>query len=125
MDPALAILADPQWLASAVNNLLYNAFKNTPAGGTVALRAQAAGDRLIVEIEDECGGFPSSTGDLFQPFGERRGSDRSGLGLGLSIARQAVRAHEGDIRIRNLPGKGCVFTVDIPLAGGAPATTAP
>ena len=116
VDPTLAINADPQWLASAVNNLVYNAFKNTPPGRTVTLRAQAVDGRLIVEVEDECGGFPPSTGDAFQPFGERRGSDRSGLGLGLSIARQAVRAHEGDIRIRNLPGKGCVFAIDLPLA---------
>lgn len=42
--------------------------------------------------------------------------DRSGLGLGLSIARQAVRAHSGDIRVRSMPGKGCVFTIDVPSA---------
>jgi signal transduction histidine kinase len=71
---------------------------------------------LLVEIEDECGGIPERKGDLFQPFGNRRGRDRSGLGLGLSIARQAVRAHSGDIRVRNMPGKGCVFTIDVPLA---------
>lgn len=116
VDPALVVEADPQLLASAVTNLLYNAFKNTPAGGAVTLSAHAIGQRLIVEVEDECGGIPGNTGDLFQAFGERRGRDRSGLGLGLSIARQAVRAHEGDIRIRNLPGKGCVFVIDVPLA---------
>ena len=47
---------------------------------------------------------------------ERRGSDRSGLGLGLSIARKAVRAHAGEIRIHNMPGKGCIFIIDVPLA---------
>lgn len=72
--------------------------------------------RLLVEIEDRCGGIPHGNGDLFQAFGERRGADRSGLGLGLSIARQAVRAHGGDIPIRNLPGIGCIFTIDVPLA---------
>ena len=55
-------------------------------------------------------------GDLFQVFGNRRGSDWSGLGLGLSIARKAVRAQGGDIRIRNIPGKGCIFIIDVPLA---------
>ena len=69
-----------------------------------------------MEIADECGGIPDGKGDLFQPFGERRGSDRSGLGLGLSMAREAVRAHAGDIRIRNVPGTGCVFAIEIPLA---------
>ena len=116
VDPALAVDADPQLLTSAVMNLLHNAFKNTPAGGGVVLRAHAESEHLLVDIQDQCGGIPESKGDLFQPFGQRRGGDRSGLGLGLSIARQAVRAHGGDIRIRNMPGKGCVFTIDVPLA---------
>jgi signal transduction histidine kinase len=119
VDPALAVDADPQLLTSAVMNLLHNAFKNTRVGGTVILRACAQGTRLLVDIQDECGGIPESKGDLFQPFGERRGVDRSGLGLGLSIARQAVRAHGGDIHIRNMPGQGCVFTIDVPLAAEA------
>jgi signal transduction histidine kinase len=116
VDPALAVDADAQLLTSAVMNLLHNAFKNTPVGGTVVLSAHAEDERLLVDIQDQCGGIPESKGDLFQPFGERRGRDRSGLGLGLSIAREAVRAHGGDIRIRNMPGHGCVFTIDVPLA---------
>ena len=59
---------------------------------------------------------PGRKVDLFQAFGERRGKDRSGLGLGLSIARKAVRAHGGDIQIRNLPGTGCVFVIQLPAA---------
>ena len=121
VDPTLAVAVDAQLLASAVMNLLHNAFKFTPAGGTVVLSAHAEGERLLVDVQDQCGGIPESRTDLFQPFGERRGADRSGLGLGLSIARQAVRAHGGDIRIRNMPGKGCVFTIDVPLASHAPA----
>jgi signal transduction histidine kinase len=116
VDPTLAIDADPQLLTSAVMNLLNNAFKNTPAGGAVVLRAHAEGQRLVVEIEDECGGIPETKGDLFRPFGDRRGRDRSGLGLGLSIARKAARAHGGDISVRNMPGKGCVFMINVPLA---------
>jgi signal transduction histidine kinase len=123
VDRTVAVDADPELLKSAVMNLLHNAFKYTSAGGTVILRAVARGPRLLVEIEDECGGLPEHTGDLFQPFGDRRGADRSGLGLGLSIARKAARAHKGDIRVRNIPGKGCVFAIDVPLAdeaAGAP-----
>jgi signal transduction histidine kinase len=116
IDPALSIDADPQLLASAVMNLVHNAFKNTPSGGHVVLRARAEEGRLLIETEDECGGLPQSEADLFQQFGDRRGGDRSGLGLGLSIARKAVRANGGDIRIRNMPGKGCVFVIDMPLA---------
>jgi signal transduction histidine kinase len=120
VDPALAIDGDPQLLTSAVMNLLHNAFKNTPAGGAVTLRAHAQGERLIIEVQDECGGIPASKKDLFQAFGDRRGTDRSGLGLGLSIARNAVRAHGGDIHIRNMPGTGCVFAIDVPLAADEP-----
>jgi len=120
VDPQLSIDADPQLLASAVMNLVHNAFKNTPSGGHVVLRARADEGQLLIEIEDECGGIPPSKGDLFQAFGDRRGSDRSGLGLGLSIARRAVRAHAGEIRIRNIPGKGCVFIIEVPLATETP-----
>jgi signal transduction histidine kinase len=119
VDPALAIDADPQLLGSAVMNLLHNAFKNTRAGGAVILRVHADGDRLLIEIEDQCGGFPDGKEDVFQAFGDRRGTDRSGLGLGLSIARQAVRAHGGDITIRNVPGHGCIFTIGVPVTAPA------
>jgi signal transduction histidine kinase len=124
IDPALSIDADPQLLTSAVMNLLHNAFKNTPSGGRVVLRARAEQGRLVIETQDECGGIPPSKGDLFQVFGDRRGRDRSGLGLGLSIARKAVRAHGGEISIRNMPGKGCVFIIDVPLAAAESAPEA-
>jgi signal transduction histidine kinase len=116
VNPAWALSADNQLLGSAVTNLLNNAFKFTRAGGRVVLRARAEETRLLIEVEDECGGIPAGVGDAFQPFGQRRGADRTGLGLGLSIARNAVRAHGGDIHIRDLPGKGCVFTIAVPLA---------
>ena len=116
IDPGLSIDADPQLIASALMNLLHNAFKNTPSGGSVVLRARAEGQRLLIETEDECGGIPQSKEDLFQVFGNRRGSDQSGLGLGLSIARKAVWAHSGQTHVCNIPGKGCVFTIELPLA---------
>jgi len=116
IDADLTVSGDPQLLASAVMNLLNNAFKFTRAGGSVVLRAYHQDRRLRIEVEDECGGIPDSKGDPFQPFGDKRGSDRTGLGLGLAIARKAVRAHGGDIQIRNTPGKGCVFSIEIPLA---------
>jgi signal transduction histidine kinase len=97
-------------------NLLSNAFKFTRAGGHVVLRAHDADGSVLIEVVDECGGIPDSTADRFRPFGERRGSDRTGLGLGLSIARKAVDRHGGQIEVRNLPGKGCVFVIQIPLA---------
>ena len=116
VDPRLAVEADPQLLASAVMNLLTNAFKYTAAGGLVVLRTLHKNGRVQFEVEDECGGIPDGSYDPFKAFAVQRQKDRTGLGLGLSIARKAVRMHGGDIYFRNLPGKGCVFVVDVPLA---------
>jgi signal transduction histidine kinase len=117
-DPDLTVDVDPQLLTSAVMNLVLNAFKYTPAGKRVVLRASADHELVRIEVEDECGGIPDTDEDPFKPFTDRRGKDRSGLGLGLSIARRAVRAHGGDIHIRNMPGTGCVFVIEVPLAMG-------
>jgi signal transduction histidine kinase len=119
VDPTLEVDIDPQLLGSAVTNLLNNAFKFSRPGGRVGLRAQRQGERVLIEVEDECGGLPDTVGDPFQAFGERRGKDRTGLGLGLSIARKAARVHGGDIHFHNRPGKGCIFVIDLPLAGTA------
>ena len=99
-------------------NLLQNAFKYTRAHGLVALRVRAENGRALIEIEDECGGLAKkeTEGEMFRPFGERRKQDWSGLGLGLPMRRKAVRACGGEIHTRNLPGKGCVFIIDLPLA---------
>jgi signal transduction histidine kinase len=116
VDPGLVVNGDPQLLESAITNLLNNAFKFTHAGGLVMLRAVRDGDRVCIEVEDECGGIADGIEVVFTPFAGRRKADRTGLGLGLSIARHAVQAHGGDIQVRNLPGKGCVFAVDLPVA---------
>jgi signal transduction histidine kinase len=83
----------------------------------VTLRAGAADEHVVIEVEDQCGGMPDSMSDPFRPFGERRAKNRSGLGLGLSIARKAVRAQGGDVEFRNRPGTGCTFAIRVPLAG--------
>jgi len=116
--PALAVRVDPHLLASAVMNLLQNAFKYTRPRGLVTLRTRAENGRVLMEVEDECGGFAvdETATEMFEAFGDRRKSDRSGLGLGLTISRRAVRASGGEIRTRNLPGKGCIFTIDLPSA---------
>jgi signal transduction histidine kinase len=116
VDPNLAVNGDPQLLTSAVMNLLHNAFKNTPAGGHVVLRARARARTLVIEIEDQCGGIPASKGDLFKDSTNGGAPEPGGIGYGLAIARKAMRAMAGDITIRNMPGKGCVFVLDMPLA---------
>jgi signal transduction histidine kinase len=115
IDGQLIIDADLHLLGSAVQNLLQNAFKFTPPGGHVRLRAHRRDQSVIIKVEDECGGLPPMEGDRFAAFGDRRGGDRTGLGLGLSVARAAVKAHSGDIEVQNIPGKGCVFAIILPL----------
>jgi signal transduction histidine kinase len=112
----LEVVGDVRLLMSAVSNLLQNALKFTPEGGHVSLRARAEDGRILIEIEDECGGLPAGKlADLFEPF-VQRGADKTGLGLGLAIARDAIRANRGEIRVDNRPGAGCVFTVVLPAA---------
>ncbi|HET6981092.1 MAG TPA: HAMP domain-containing sensor histidine kinase [Myxococcaceae bacterium] len=113
VDPELAITVDPQLLTSALMNLLHNAFKFTHLPGRVVLRTRGEPGHILIEVEDECGGLLDAD-DAFRPFGDRRGNDRSGLGLGLSISRRAVAANGGEIRTLNLPGKACIFTIDLP-----------
>ena len=115
VEDGIAIDADRQVLASAISNLLQNAFKFTRPRTIVTLRVGANADRVLIEVEDECGGLPGDTINLFRPF-EQRGADRSGLGLGLAYSRWAVEANRGRIYARSIPGKGCVFTVDLPRA---------
>jgi len=114
VEDGLAIEADRQVLRAAVMNVLQNAVKFTRPGTTVTLRVGANPDRVLIEIEDECGGLSGgSVKDLFHPF-EQRGTDRSGLGLGLAFSRWAVEASHGRIYARNRPDVGCVFTIDLP-----------
>jgi signal transduction histidine kinase len=108
------VLVDRPLLAAAVANLLQNAFKFTRPRGHVSLRASSSNDRVLIEVADECGGLPPGKADeLFRPF-ERRNADRTGLGLGLSISRKGVEVNGGEIHVRDVPGVGCVFTIDLP-----------
>jgi len=115
-DPALAVDVDPQLLASALMNLLQNAFKYTRAHGCVTLRARSESGRAFVEVEDECGGMVTSESDPRRALGDRRGSDRSAPGHGLSSSRRAVQANGGEVHAHNLPGKGCIFGIHLPVA---------
>jgi signal transduction histidine kinase len=110
----MVVRADRQILAAAVFNLLQNGFKFTRKHTTVSLRASSTPSRVLIEVQDECGGLPAGKAEsLMRPF-EQRGSDRSGMGLGLSICHKAVKAMDGELHIRDLPGKGCIFTIDLP-----------
>ncbi len=120
--PEVVVEADRQILAAALTNLLQNAFKFTQPGTTVLLRVTTTDDRVFIDVEDQCGGLPpGKTESLLRPF-TQKGRDRTGLGLGLSICLKAVEAVRGNLRIRDLPGKGCVFTIDLPRAPPPPVS---
>jgi signal transduction histidine kinase len=111
VEDGLMIEGDRQVLAAVVGNLLQNAVKFTKPRTTVTLRVGASVERVLIEVEDECGGLPR--GDLFRPF-EQRGADRTGLGIGLAFSRWGAEANKGRITTRDIPHKGCVFTLDLP-----------
>lgn len=116
VDPRLTALADGAFVGSALTNLLQNAIKFTAPGGTVRVRGFAKGGAALLEVEDQCGGLPGGrVSELFKPF-TQLGEDRSGLGLGLALSRRAVARSGGTLTARDLPGKGCVFTIALPAA---------
>lgn len=118
VEPTAEMEGDRQILAAAVRNLLHNAFKFTPKHQNVLLRTRVVDGHVLFEVEDRCGGLPpGKIDDLFRPF-EQRNNDRSGIGLGLVMCRKAAEAHHGEIRGRDLPGKGCIFTLELPLKSG-------
>ncbi len=114
VDPLLGIYADRDLIMAAVSNLLHNAFKFTHPHTQVSLNAYALEERILIDVSDHCGGLPvAMTATTFAPF-DQYGSDRSGLGLGLSIARQSVESQSGTLSARDVPGTGCVFTINLP-----------
>ena len=120
----VTVEADRQVLAAVVGNLLQNALKFTRPRTTVTLRVGVSTERVFVEVEDECGGLPpGKVEELFSPF-EQRSTNRTGLGLGLAFSRWGAHANNGQLHARSLPGKGCVFTLDLPRVAAASAVTA-
>lgn len=109
-----AIDGDRQILSAIIGNLLQNAFKFTKPGTPVTLRVGASAERVLIEVEDECGGLVGGNAhEVFRPF-EQHNADRTGLGLGLAFSRWGAQVNNGRLYARNLPGKGCIFTLDLP-----------
>ena len=112
---AFEIEADPKLLTSALSNLLTNAVKFTKPRTRVSLRARSEDGCGVFEVEDRCGGLGQEPEDLFAPF-VQRDEDKSGFGLGLMIVKRAVEAHGGRVRVEDDPGRGCTFSLELPLA---------
>lgn len=114
VDPVLRVDANRDLLLGSLGNLLSNAFKFTHRHTAVNLNAYEVDDRLFIDVEDRCGGLaPNWAETMFKPF-VQLSSDRTGLGLGLAIARQNVESMGGTLTVKNLPDVGCVFTIGFP-----------
>jgi len=117
LDDATGIVnADRQILASIIANLIQNAYKYTRSNSEIILRTVTTADRVRFEVEDECGGLPTGSVDrLFEPY-TQASADHSGLGLGLTICMRGAAAIGAVMAVRDMPGKGCVFSVELPRA---------
>jgi signal transduction histidine kinase len=114
VDSLLAISGNRDLLLGTIANLLNNALKFTHAHTEVDLRAYEKANRILIEVQDHCGGLPAGSVErMFAPF-TQHSDNKSGLGLGLSIARQHITAQGGILCVRDLPGTGCIFTVSLP-----------
>jgi len=114
VDPLLGLRANYALLLSALENLLQNGFKFTQPHTEVKLTAYASGARILIDVSDHCGGLPAGDVDkMFIPFFQQS-SDKTGVGLGLAMARRAIEADGGELTVRDSPGVGCVFTISLP-----------
>ncbi|MFQ5996480.1 MAG: CHASE4 domain-containing protein [Dehalococcoidales bacterium] len=113
-----SVWADEDRLRQVVLNLINNAFKFTPAGGKITLRAKEDGTSLIVEVQDTGRGISKEEQQrLFEPYHriESEVGHLSGLGLGLSLSKMLVELHGGKIWVKSERGKGSTFGFSIPL----------
>jgi len=109
---------DPHRLAQALGNLLSNAIKYTPAPGGVQVTAGSTAEDVWIQISDTGPGIsPGEQARVFEPFYRSQAQQRfpQGLGVGLTLARDLVRAHGGDLTLSSTPGEGSTFTIRLPL----------
>lgn len=118
-DPSLTVFADREKVQQIVLNLLANAMRFTPSGGSVDLDWRIENVTLLVRVRDTGPGIPEDkTEEIFEPFVQLRepGSVPSGgTGLGLAISRDLARAMGGDVSVESSVGRGSLFTLTLPL----------
>ena len=115
---AAPVLADERWMHQVVTNLLGNALKFTPAGGTVTIRTGQHGADAVLEVADTGIGIPADElPRIFDRFWRgQAAAQTSGSGIGLAIAAELARAHGGTLTADSEPGHGARFTLTLPLA---------
>jgi len=117
LDRTRRVRVDRGRIQQVLGNLLGNALKFTPAGGTVTLEAAAGSDNVILRVRDTGVGIPAERlPHVFDQFWQGDPGDRRGVGLGLAIAKAIVEAHGGSITAESEAGKGSVFTLRLPLS---------
>jgi PAS domain S-box-containing protein len=116
----LCVRADEDRMRQILLNLIANALKFTPAGGTIALRAKGSDDEVAIEVADTGIGIPADKIEtIFEPFVQAKSAIKlgdQGVGLGLAISRQLARAMGGDVRVASRVGEGSTFTLTLPRA---------
>jgi two-component system sensor histidine kinase BaeS len=120
--------ADPDRLAGALGNLISNAIKFTPRGGTISVEADVENEAMRIQVRDTGPGIsPKDKDHIFTPFYRGSGGGRfpQGMGLGLSIAQAQIVAHGGRLEMESTPGRGARFTIWMPIAKQKLGVTAP
>jgi PAS domain S-box-containing protein len=124
VDPeSLAVTADADRLQQVLLNLLTNASKFTPPGGRISVLAEESSGRVRIHVSDTGIGIERDhLSKIFEPFVQVGSSEATsqGVGLGLAISRELTRAMNGDLAVDSAPGRGSVFTIDLPSAAPAP-----
>ena len=116
LEPTI-VEGDPARLRQIVGNLLANALKFTPRGGRVRIRLAREADQAVLEVSDSGPGIPADElNRVFERFFRGRAARAGGSGIGLTVVRELVSAHGGNVRVANAIGGGAVFTVVLPLA---------
>lgn len=118
-DMDAAIAGEPELLSTMLDNIVRNAIRFSPTDGRVELGASLAGDKVHITVRDEGPGIPPERLEtIFNRYAQAHASERRGRGhgLGLAIAKGIAELHRGTITVANLPGRGCEFTVTLPLS---------
>jgi signal transduction histidine kinase len=114
--PDAMVNADPERIGLAMTNLIANAIRHSDPGGAITLRARPQGDRMRFEVSDAGEGIaPEYHARVFDKFFRVPDSRTSGVGLGLSICREVIEAHGGEIGVQSRPGQGSTFWFCLPL----------
>jgi len=109
------VMADPERLGLVFSNLISNAIRHTPSGGAIDVRVQPNNGLIRFEVADTGEGIPQEhQRHIFERYYRVPGSNSKGAGLGLSIAKEMVEAHGGDIGVNSEPGRGSMFWFTIP-----------